>query len=148
MSAHDFQKIIVNATTYEELQVFVTGNFVKAAEAGKQFLARTAASFPKVLGGISDKPLLKKEELVEDTKNGGIVLIGSHVKKTTLQLEALKQSEKELCFLEFHAEAWKQKDGLTHGSTSGKGRSRTLHLSGKNGCDLYKQNTPDAGYGR
>ena len=112
MSAHDFQKIIVNATTYEELQVFVQA-FVKAAEAGKQFLARTAASFPKVLGGISDKPLLKKEELVEDTKNGGIVLIGSHVKKTTLQLEALKQSEKELCFLEFHAEAWKQKDGLT-----------------------------------
>ena len=50
---------------------------------------------------------------MEDTKNGGIVLIGSHVKKTTLQLEALKQSEKELCFLEFHAEAWKQKDGLT-----------------------------------
>lgn len=41
---------------------------MKAAEAGKQFLARTAASFPKVLGGISDKPLLKKEELVEDTK--------------------------------------------------------------------------------
>ena len=147
MSAHDFQKIIVNATTYEELQVFVQA-FVKAAEAGKQFLARTAASFPKVLGGISDKPLLKKEELVEDTKNGGIVLIGSHVKKTTLQLEALKQSEKELCFLEFHAEAWKQKDGLDTGSTSGKGRSRTLHLSGKNGCDLYKQNTPDAGYGR
>lgn len=59
MSAHDFQKIIVNATTYEELQVFVQA-FVKAAEAGKQFLARTAASFPKVLGGISDKPLLKK----------------------------------------------------------------------------------------
>lgn len=59
MNTHDFQKIIVNATSYEELQVFVQA-FVKAAEAGKQFLTRSAASFPKVLGGVSDKPLLKK----------------------------------------------------------------------------------------
>ena len=130
MEVHDFQKVIVNATTYEELQVFVQA-FVKAAEEGKHFLARTAASFPKVLGGVSDKPLLKKEELVEDTKNGGIVLIGSHVKKTTLQLEALKQSEKELCFLEFHAEVWNQKDGLKKEAERVRSEAENCIRSGK-----------------
>lgn len=130
MNTHDFQKIIVNATSYEELQVFVQA-FVKAAEAGKQFLTRSAASFPKVLGGVSDKPLLKKEELVEDTKNGGIVLIGSHVKKTTLQLEALKQSEKELCFLEFHAEVWNRKDGLKQEAERVRAEAESCIRSGK-----------------
>ena len=130
MKVHNFQKVIVNATTYEELQVFVQA-FVKAVEVGKHFLARTAASFPKVLGGVSDKPLLKKEELVEDTKNGGIVLIGSHVKKTTLQLEALKQSEKDLCFLEFHAEVWNQKEGLKKEAERVRSEAESCIRSGK-----------------
>ena len=141
MNTHDFQKIIVNATSYEELQVFVQA-FVKAAEAGKQFLTRSAASFPKVLGGVSDKPLLKKEELVEDTKNGGIVLIGSQVKKTTLQLEALKQSEKELCFLEFHAEVWNRKDGLKQEAERVRAEAESCIRSGKTAV-VYTSRTLD-----
>ena len=107
MSAKDFAKIIVNATTYEELAVFCKV-YAEAVKAGKCYLARTAAAFPKVLGGISDQPLLGKKEILrsidketEEEKNGGIVLIGSHVKKTTQQLESLMESKTYLSFIEF-----------------------------------------------
>ena len=44
----------------------------------------------KVLGGISDIPLLTREDMVtEQTGRGGIVVVGSHTQKTTAQLEEL-----------------------------------------------------------
>jgi uncharacterized protein YgbK (DUF1537 family) len=43
-----------------------------------------------VLGGVPDRPLLERDELIEPgSRHGGIVLIGSHVNKTTRQLEEL-----------------------------------------------------------
>lgn len=100
-------KIIVNATTYEELSVFCRA-YVEAVKAGKNYLARTAAAFPRVLGGVSDKPLLGKKDIIggdsktsESAGNGGIVLVGSHVKKSTQQLEHLMQSKAALEFMEF-----------------------------------------------
>ena len=94
MSAYGFDKIILNAVCYEDVKVFCAA-FVRAVKAGKHFLARTAAAFPKVLADISDRPLLTREELVRDDKSkGGIVLIGSHVKKTTEQLNCLRESVK------------------------------------------------------
>ncbi len=45
---------------------------------------RSAAAITKVLGGVSDKELLTKDELVsKGNTNGGIILVGSHVNKTT-----------------------------------------------------------------
>ncbi len=101
---------------------------------GKQYLIRSAAAAPKVFGNISDRPLLTKEELTENefaekefmekktVKNenllskqclkGGMVLVGSHVKKTTRQLECLKQLEKPLEWIEFHVSEWKNEGGL------------------------------------
>ncbi|MCG8500836.1 MAG: hydroxyacid dehydrogenase, partial [Firmicutes bacterium] len=56
----------------------------------------------KVLGGVPDKALLAKEELVTpDSTNGGIVLVGSHVNKTTQQLEELKNCKFPIAFIEF-----------------------------------------------
>jgi uncharacterized protein YgbK (DUF1537 family) len=47
---------------------------------------------------VSDKGLLTREELIkEETGNGGLIIVGSHVKKTTEQLEELKSCD----FLEF-----------------------------------------------
>ena len=47
---------------------------------------------PKVLGGVGDIPLLTRADLVDrDNGNGGIILVGSHVNKTTRQLEALRR---------------------------------------------------------
>lgn len=112
MAAQGFAKVILNAVCYEDLKVFCTA-FIRAIKEGKHFLARTAAAFPKVLAGVSDQPLLTKGQLVcEDETRGGIVLVGSHVKKTTDQLNCLRESEKELSFLEFHVNAYFEPQGL------------------------------------
>ena len=59
---------------------------------GKLFLLRSAASIVKVLGGITDQPLLSREKMVtKDSSAGGVIVIGSHTDKTTQQLEELKK---------------------------------------------------------
>lgn len=100
MSAEHFAKIIVNAMTYDDLKVFCAA-YIDAVKVGKCYIARTAAAFPKVLGAVTDRPLLGKKELMGETKCGGIVLVGSHVKKTTMQLECLMQSGARLSYIEF-----------------------------------------------
>ncbi len=100
MSAKDGAKIIVNAVCYADLKVFCAA-MVLALKDGKHFLARSAAALPKILGRVSDQPLLTKAELVGATPNGGIVLVGSHVKKTTEQLHALQTLEGQIDFMEF-----------------------------------------------
>ena len=90
MAAREMAKIIVNAVSYADLKVFCAA-LVLAMKDGKRYMARTAAAFTKVLGRVSDQPLLGRTQLEGETKNGGIVLIGSHVKKTTDQLNCLKE---------------------------------------------------------
>lgn len=93
----DFNKIVVNAVDYVDVEIFVIA-LAKAMKSGKQFMFRSAAALTKVIGGVSDKALLTREELIQDeTYHGGLILVGSHVKKTTEQLEVLKTSE----FIEF-----------------------------------------------
>ncbi|MEZ4905367.1 MAG: nucleotide-binding domain containing protein [Spirosomataceae bacterium] len=41
------------------------------------------------MGDIHPKPLLKKEDLVQPSSCGGLVVVGSHVPKTTVQLSQL-----------------------------------------------------------
>ena len=128
MSAENFAKIIVNATSYKELAVFCEA-YKEAVLAGKRYLARTAAAFPKAMAGVTDRPLLGREEILnmpdqscveaEENKdrsdrpgNGGIVLAGSHVRKTTAQLEWLMQSKADLVFLEFNVNTCSVPGGL------------------------------------
>ncbi len=88
MGVSGFGKVVVNALSYEDIKLFLAG-YIKAVGAGKRFMFRSAAAIPKVLGGVSDQPLLTKEQLVAGNRNGGLVVIGSHVAKTTKQLEEL-----------------------------------------------------------
>ena len=55
----NFNKIIVNAFEYCDLKVFCIALY-RAMKRGKLFMFRTAASFVKVMGGVSDIPLLTK----------------------------------------------------------------------------------------
>ena len=97
MSVTDFNKVIVNAVKYVDAKIVVIA-LIRAMKAGKQFMFRSAAALTKIIGGISDKALLTKEELVtEPSENGGLIMIGSHVKKTTEQFEVLKTAD----FIEF-----------------------------------------------
>lgn len=102
LAVENFNKVIVNAIDYIDVKIFAIA-YINAVLKNKEFIFRSAAAVTKVLGGVSDFPLLSKEKLIEKTnKNGGIVLIGSHVNKTTKQFEALKECKKPLEFIEFN----------------------------------------------
>lgn len=96
----DFNKVVVNAVDYVDVKVFVIA-LIKAFHAGKNFLFRSAAALTKVIGGVSDKALLSREELIADNENGGLIIIGSHVKKTTQQFNELQKCS-WVKFIEFN----------------------------------------------
>jgi uncharacterized protein YgbK (DUF1537 family) len=100
-SCTGFKKVIVNSMNYDDLKVF-TICFLRARSHGKNFICRTAASFPKCLAGIDDAPLLGCND-IEDaaSHNGGLVIVGSHVKLSTNQLERLREANLPLAFCEF-----------------------------------------------
>lgn len=129
MGAEHFAKVIVNAMDYNELSVFCRA-FKEAVEDGKRFLARTAAGFPKTLAEITEKPLLVREDLVKDSEKGGVVLVGSHVKKTTMQLEELKRSEAKMEFIEFDVNTCFEKNGLQREAERVTGEAEKCILSG------------------
>ena len=82
---------IVNAQSYDELYSFaqhLTSDIIPQADA---IVIRSSSSLPKAISGIPDRPLLDRGIL---HKEGiGCFIVGSHVKKTTLQLEFLLQAE-------------------------------------------------------
>lgn len=79
---------IVNAACRLDLEVAVCA-LLKAEAAGRRFLYRTAASFVAVRAGLDRRPLLAVEELALSEGSGLLVVVGSHVPKTTSQLEHL-----------------------------------------------------------
>ena len=79
---------VINAASYRDMEVFVLG-LLEAEEKGKRFLYRTAASFVRVRAGIHAKPLLTPSELRLPGPGGGLVVVGSHVPRSTEQLHAL-----------------------------------------------------------
>ncbi len=102
MEVKDFNKVIVNAVDYVDVKVFCVALY-RAMAKGKVFMFRTAAAIVKVMGAVTDQPLLTREQMVvKETTNGGIVVVGSHTDKTTKQVEALKEL-KEIEFIELDA---------------------------------------------
>lgn len=89
MAVKNFNKIVVNAVDYCDIKVFSVALY-RAIAQGKTFMFRTAAGLVKVMGGIRDQPLLTRRDMVvKETANGGIVVVGSHTQKTTAQLNEL-----------------------------------------------------------
>lgn len=92
LAVKGFQKIIVNAVDEYDIKVFCIALY-RAMGKGKHYIFRTAAAFVKAFGNISDKPLLTKDEMITEAgRTAGIVVIGSHTEKTTMQLEELKKT--------------------------------------------------------
>ena len=97
----NFGKVIVNAADYCDVEVFTLA-LLKSLSVGKNFLFRTAAAFPKIIGSVADKNFLTRAELVDETNpNGGLIVVGSHVAKTTAQLAELKKLP-SVAFVEFN----------------------------------------------
>ncbi|NJN33029.1 MAG: hypothetical protein HC817_01015 [Saprospiraceae bacterium] len=84
--------LIVNVLNYEHLAVF--SKIVK--QTSRKIIFRTAASFVKAFGNFEQKEVLKKEDLIkENNANGGLIIVGSHVPKTTAQLTELLKTDIE-----------------------------------------------------
>ncbi|MCL6429237.1 MAG: hypothetical protein K6V36_00070 [Anaerolineae bacterium] len=90
LEARDRAPIVVNAAAYRDLEVLVAG-LLDAERAGKHFLYRTAASFVRVRGLIPERGLLSAEELYlpHADRGPGLVVVGSHVQRSSVQLRAL-----------------------------------------------------------
>lgn len=126
MAVENFNKVVVNAIDYLDIKIFTVA-YINASLKGKNLMFRSAAAVPKVLGGVTDADLLTKEMLIdEDNKSGGIVLIGSHVNKTTLQFEDLKNTEKPMEFIEFNQHLVLEENGLE------KEVERVIHIAEEN----------------
>ena len=93
MGVTGFNKVCVNAIDYVDVKVFAVALY-RAMAKGKRFMFRTAAGLVKVMGGVSDRPLLTRAEMVtRPTGLGGVVVVGSHTQKTTDQLNELLKLE-------------------------------------------------------
>ena len=111
MAVKDFNKIVVNAVDYVDVKVFCIALY-RAMAKGKVFMFRTAAAIVKVMGGVSDQPLLTRAQMVvKETNNGGIVVVGSHTDKTTKQVECLKELN-NIEFIELDATLVKDDDAF------------------------------------
>jgi len=92
VAVQGFGKVIVNALDYDDIRVFGAALY-RALDSGKRFMIRSAAAVPKILGGIPDRPLLTREELIDSgNPRGGLVVVGSHVQKTSRQLQLLLEN--------------------------------------------------------
>lgn len=124
---------IANAASYQDLDVLV--RMVSSAESqGKKFLFRTAASWVTAYADVSPRPYLSS--LGNYSGNGGLVVIGSYVDKTTRQLnQLLERHPCEHLTLELDAFpidrlAREASDSLSQGLTVVLSSSRDLSNAG------------------
>ena len=80
---------VVDAETQDDLDHFA-GQLRLAARQGKHFLFRSAASLLTALAGLPKQPVAA-QDMAKYVRGGrpGAVIVGSHVRKTTAQLERL-----------------------------------------------------------
>ena len=89
---------IVNAQGYDELYRFAQHLTSDIIPQTSSLVIRSSSSLPKAISGIADIPLLDRSILSPQTANPsplapGCFVVGSHVKKTTQQLDHLLQAE-------------------------------------------------------
>jgi uncharacterized protein YgbK (DUF1537 family) len=87
------QCAVVDGETQADLNRFAE-DILTAASQGKRFLFRSAASILTALAALPPQPI-PSENMASYVRGGkpGAVIVGSHVKKTTQQLEVLLQAE-------------------------------------------------------
>ena len=82
--------IIVNAQGYNELNAFAQ-QVLNGFPAEEHIVIRSSSSLPKAIAALPNQPFLDRNILKEE--GFGCFVVGSHVKKTTQQLELLLQEE-------------------------------------------------------
>lgn len=92
--------VIVNAVTYEELDVF-TRVLRRVVKAGKRLIARSAASFVHSFCEVEERAYLTYSEMGAGSGAGGLVVVGSHVDLSSRQLDFLRRHFLDACYVEF-----------------------------------------------
>jgi uncharacterized protein YgbK (DUF1537 family) len=84
--------VVINAADYRDLEVLVLG-LLRAEASGKRFIYRVAAGFVRVRAGLAGRELLTTTDLYPGgaPETGGLTIIGSHVRRTTEQLEEARK---------------------------------------------------------
>jgi uncharacterized protein YgbK (DUF1537 family) len=79
---------IANAASYKDLEIIAMG-LILAENSGKKFLYRTSATIVPIRAGLRSGKIFipQKEDVI--SKNGALVIVGSHVPKSTKQLTHL-----------------------------------------------------------
>lgn len=85
------QCVVVDGENQQDLDKFAQ-DLLQIAQEGKKFLFRSAASILTSLAGLGKQPI-SAEAMAQykPTDNSGVIIVGSHVKKTTHQLKQLLQ---------------------------------------------------------
>ena len=89
----NMQACVVNAVTLRDMQVFALGLLDSESKNNKRFLVRSAASFVQARIGLPKRPILDASVINNSgsngdgsANNGGLIVVGSYVPKTTSQL--------------------------------------------------------------
>jgi len=92
LSLHHNQCCVVDGETQDDLHRFAA-DVITAASIGKRFLFRSAASVLTALAQLPKQPIAP-DEMAQYVRAGkpGAVIVGSHVQKTTEQLQTLLQT--------------------------------------------------------
>lgn len=111
-SAEGYRRIVCDALEETDVMALAVV-LMRLIRQGRHYMLRSAAAVPKVFGHVSDRPLLSREEMIDaSSKLGGLVIVGSHVKKTTDQLNCLRSSHAPLTFIEFDVSSWSREGAL------------------------------------
>jgi uncharacterized protein YgbK (DUF1537 family) len=79
---------VVNACDRSDMDVVALAVF-RAMEKGRRFLFRTAAAIIPALVGLAPRPLLAAEDFISSSKGCGLIVVGSFVPMSSLQLAHL-----------------------------------------------------------
>jgi len=126
------QCAVVDGETQADLNRFAA-DILQAAAQGKRFLFRSAASILTALAGLPPQPVAA-EEMAKYVREGkpGAVIVGSHVKKSTEQLNRLLQESTvvgiEINVADLLEESATQRDDLLTATLTKVGE---VHRSGK-----------------
>jgi uncharacterized protein YgbK (DUF1537 family) len=83
--------IVLNSAEDGDMAAAVLG-MLKAEAVGRRYLCRTAAAFVRARFGLPRQPLLRAVEIVRGS-GPGLIVVGSHVPRSTAQLEQARAVE-------------------------------------------------------
>ncbi len=91
MALADGAVCVVDAVSERDLEVVALA-CIRAEAAGKRLMARSAASFAGIRGGIPILPTLSPAAMPRVSAHSGLVVVGSYVEKSSAQLAVLLSS--------------------------------------------------------